>query len=82
VPVVSSDAGGLTEVNLHGKTGYVSHFDDVAAMTEGAVNILKSDATLAEFRKNALEQAKRFDIHHILPLYEALYQRTLSLQLA
>lgn len=82
VPVVSSDAGGLTEVNLHGKTGYVAHFDDVAAMTEGAINILKSDATLAEFRKNALEQAKRFDIHHILPLYEALYQRTLSLQLA
>lgn len=76
VPVVSSDAGGLTEVNVHGETGYVAHYDDIDAMTRFAIDILHDDQRLAEFRGRALTQAKRFDIHNILPHYEALYERT------
>jgi len=48
---------------------------DVEGMARNAISILKDDATLAKFRKNALEQAKKFDIHNIVPIYEELYKR-------
>lgn len=80
VPVVSSNAGGLPEVNIHGETGFLADFGDVAAMVEYSVQILESDERLAFFRKNALQQAKQFELHNILPLYEALYERTLVAQ--
>ncbi len=80
VPVVSSNAGGLPEVNLHGETGFLADFGAIEAMVNYSVDILGSDERLAFFRKNALQQAKQFELHNILPLYEALYERTLAIQ--
>lgn len=78
VPVISTDVGGLPEVNIHGKTGFLSQVGDVASMAKHAINILSNDEVLNKFRKNAKEQAKRFDIHEILPQYEAYYESVLK----
>ena len=75
VPVISSNAGGLPEINLHGQTGYMAPVGHVAEMADYALSILRDDETLQRFKDAALEQAKRFDIHNIVPLYEALYER-------
>jgi L-malate glycosyltransferase len=80
VPVVSSNAGGLPEVNIHGETGFLADFGDIQSMIDYSVEILGTDERLAFFRKNALQQAKQFELHNILPLYEALYERTLAIQ--
>lgn len=77
VPVISTDVGGLPEVNIHGKTGFMSKVGDVASMAKHAIDILSNDEILNSFRKNAMEQAKRFDIHEILPQYEAYYESVL-----
>ncbi len=74
VPVISSNAGGLPEVNIHGKTGFLSEVGDVEAMAQHAITILGDDHVLQAFRKNALEQAQRFDLSKILPQYEDYYQ--------
>lgn len=73
VPVISSNAGGLPEVNIHGVTGFLSDVGDVDAMAHHAISILSDENVLQSFRKNALEQAERFDIRHVLPKYEAYY---------
>ncbi len=78
VPVISTDVGGLPEVNIHGKTGFLSQVGDVESMAKHAINILSHDEILNKFRKNAKEQAKRFDIHEILPQYEAYYESILK----
>jgi len=78
VPVISTDVGGLPEVNIHGKTGFMSQVGDVQSMAQHAINILSNDDILDKFRKNAMEQAKRFDIHEILPQYEAYYESILK----
>ena len=78
VPVISTDVGGLPEVNIHGKTGFLSQVGDVESMAKHAINILSHDEILNKFRKNAKEQAKRFDIHEILPQYEAYYESVLK----
>ena len=75
VAVISSNAGGLGEINIDGKTGYTADVGDVATMSERAIHLLKDDAQLKAFKHNALEQAKLFDIHHIIPIYEKLYRR-------
>ncbi len=74
VPVISSDVGGLPEVNIHGKTGYLSPVGDVEDMARNALSILQDDKKLQTFRRHALAQAKRFDIDNILPQYEAYYE--------
>lgn len=77
VPVISTNAGGLPEVNIHGKTGYLANVGDVDAMGQFGIDIL-SDANLhKQMREDALAQAKRFELKHILPLYTALYERVL-----
>lgn len=73
--VISSNAGGLCEINLDGKTGYTANVGDVETMSKRAIELLKDEAKLKAFKHNALEQAKRFDIHNIIPIYEALYSR-------
>ena len=77
VPVISSKSGGLPEVNFEGISGYLSEVGNTDEMAENALKILKEDTVLAEFKKNALSVAKQFDIKHILPLYEALYQKAI-----
>ncbi|MEM0994070.1 MAG: N-acetyl-alpha-D-glucosaminyl L-malate synthase BshA [Bacteroidota bacterium] len=78
VPVISSDVGGLPEVNIHGETGFMSKAGDVNEMADYAIQILASDVSLQQFRANALAQAKRFDISNILPQYEAYYEHVLE----
>ncbi|MBK8554525.1 MAG: N-acetyl-alpha-D-glucosaminyl L-malate synthase BshA [Lewinellaceae bacterium] len=78
VPVISSDSGGLPEVNIHGKTGFLSAPGDVDAMAAHAIELLQNEDMLMQFRKNALEQARRFDIHNVLPEYEAYYEEVLA----
>jgi len=78
VPVISSNGGGLPEVNIHGVTGYMSDPGNVTEMAQYAVQLLSDDALLNQFRINALEQAKRFDIDSILPEYESYYEEVLK----
>ncbi|MGB5662626.1 glycosyltransferase, partial [Eudoraea sp.] len=74
-PVISSNTGGLPEVNIHGVTGYLSDVGDVDDMVENALKILSDDTVLAEFKENAYQVALNFDIKNVLPLYEALYEK-------
>ena len=78
VPVISSNSGGLPEVNFDGFSGYLSNVGDVDEMASNAIKILKNDTVLNEFKNNALEVAKKFDIKNILPIYEALYQKAID----
>ena len=75
VPVISSNSGGLPEVNFEGISGYLSNVGNIEEMAENALKILKDPAVLNKFKKNALSVAERFDIKNILPLYEELYQK-------
>lgn len=74
VPVISTNTGGIPEVNVNGYSGYLSNVGDVEDMAKHAISILTDDATLAKFKANAFEQAKKFDIGNILPMYEELYE--------
>ena len=73
VPVISTNAGGIPEVNVHGLTGFVSEIGDVEDMSRNAVKILENEKVHLEFKKRAYEQAIQFDIEKILPEYEKLY---------
>jgi N-acetyl-alpha-D-glucosaminyl L-malate synthase BshA len=77
VPVISSNTGGIPELNLHGVTGYLSNIGDVEDMSRNALNILDKN-NLPKFKQNALARAKEFDISRILPLYEAYYQKVME----
>ncbi len=77
VPVISTNSGGLPEVNIHGKTGFLSKVGDVADMSVNALKLLKNETLLEEFKRNAFEQAKQFDIDKILPQYEKVYRQLL-----
>lgn len=78
VPVISTDAGGLSEINIHEKTGFLNRVGDVDTMSQYALRLLKDEKLLKTFRKNAQEQALAFDINAVIPAYEALYARFLS----
>lgn len=76
VPVISSNAGGIPELNVHGVTGFLSNVGDTQDMTNNALHILHED-NLPTFKKNALARAKEFDIENILPLYENFYNKVM-----
>lgn len=78
VPVVSSNTGGLPEVNIHGVSGYLSDVGDVDDMAANALKILSDDNTLNVFKANALETAKQFQIDKIVPKYEEVYQQAIN----
>src|SRR5690554_5670103 len=78
VPVVSSNTGGIPEVNKDGVSGYLSDVGDIEGMAENGVKILKDENTLNTFKKQAREQALTFDMSSILPQYEALYEKVLT----
>jgi L-malate glycosyltransferase len=73
-PVISTNTGGLPEVNIHGKTGYLSSLGDVTEMANNAISILKNQETLEMFKQNAKEHTKRFSLDNILPIYEDIYK--------
>ena len=73
-PVISTNTGGLPEVNIHGKTGYLSDLGDVTEMANNAISILKNQETLEMFKQNAKEHTKRFLLDNILPIYEDIYK--------
>jgi N-acetyl-alpha-D-glucosaminyl L-malate synthase BshA len=78
VPVVSTNSGGLPEVNFSGESGYLSNVGNVDEMGQNALKILRDTSVLATFKKNALEVAKQFDIKKILPLYEDIYKKAIN----
>lgn len=72
--VISTNTGGLPEVNINGVTGYLSNLGDVEDMAKNAISILKEDAVLETFKQNAQEHTKRFSLENILPVYEEIYK--------
>jgi N-acetyl-alpha-D-glucosaminyl L-malate synthase BshA len=78
VPVISTNTGGLPEVNRHGVTGMMSHVGDVEDMAKNAKYLLSDETRLAKFKLKARERAIEFSIEKILPQYEALYNSVLE----
>ncbi len=78
-PVISSDAGGIPEVNKHGVSGYLSSVGNVKEMSENAIKILENDDILEIFKQNAYKEAKKFDVNEIVPKYIALYEGALAM---
>lgn len=83
VPVISSNTGGIPEVNEQGYSGYLSNVGDVEEMSKNAIHLLSDDQVLQQFRQQALTQAQRFSLKEVLPMYENLYADVIrQLQLA
>lgn len=78
VPVISSNAGGLPEINVNGYSGFMCDVGDVDDMSEKAIAILANEQTHQMFKQQAFVQAKKFGIDIIVPQYEALYERLIT----
>lgn len=78
VPVVSSNSGGLPEVNINGLSGFLSPVGDIKSMSQNAIHILKNKTNLEVFKKGAKSTALKFDIHQIVPAYEEIYKTALK----
>lgn len=78
VPVISSNSGGLPELNVDGVTGFLSEIGDVDAMAANAIHILEDNARLEQFKEAALNRAKDFQLANIMPLYEQYYQEVIA----
>ena len=73
VPVISSNTGGIPEVNIDGVSGYLANVGDVDTMGDKAIEILQDDQVLSQFKQNAKKVAKKFDLEAIVGNYEQLY---------
>lgn len=78
MPVISTNTGGIPELNIHGKTGFMSNVGDYEDMAKNTITLLSDEEKFQEFRFNAFEQAKKFDIESILPAYEQLYKDVIA----
>lgn len=78
VPVISTDTGGIPEVNQNGVSGYLSPVGAIEDMAKNAIKVLKSDDVLQQFKVNAKKRASDFDLAIILPMYENLYQQVID----
>jgi N-acetyl-alpha-D-glucosaminyl L-malate synthase BshA len=78
VPVISSNAGGIPEININGKTGFLSDVGDVDSMATNSLKLLLDDKKMEEFKANAIDQANAFAIENIVPQYEKLYEQVLE----
>jgi len=75
VVVISSNAGGLAEINIPGETGFLADVGDTEAMSNYAIQLLSNPDYLASMKEKAFQQACTFDISNIIPQYEQLYSR-------
>ena len=78
VAIISTNSGGLSEVNIDGVTGYLSEVGDVKQMSENAIKLLSDNKKLEGFKENAFIHSQKFDLPNILPLYECLYEKLLT----
>jgi N-acetyl-alpha-D-glucosaminyl L-malate synthase BshA len=78
VPVISTNTGGLPEVNEDGYSGYLSEVNAIEDMSANAIKILSDRDTLNRFKANAKVQSQKFDLHTIVPMYEKIYEETLK----
>jgi glycosyltransferase involved in cell wall biosynthesis len=80
VPVISSNTGGIPEVNKHGFSGFLSDVGDYEDMASNALLLLKDNEKLEQFKKQARIKAEEFDINKVLPLYIEFYNKILAEQ--
>lgn len=78
VPVISTNTGGLPEINIAGETGFLNDVGDTTSMAANAIHILSDEQRLQTFKNNAFNQASKFSIDMILPQYETYYQQVLE----
>jgi glycosyltransferase involved in cell wall biosynthesis len=77
-PVISSNTGGLSEVNEQGVTGFLSEVGDIEDMAKNAIHILEDESRLDQFKQQAFDWSHRFSIDKILPMYEKMYKRVIK----
>ena len=73
VPVISTNTGGLKELNINGNSGYTSDIGDIESMASNAIKILSDKSLMNKYRSQAYENAKKYDIKKVIPLYEKIY---------
>ena len=78
MPVISTNTGGIPELNIHGKTGFMSKVGDYEDMAKNTIALLSNDELFQQFKINAYEQAKKFDLDIVLPMYEKLYEEVIK----
>ena len=79
VPVISTNIGGLKDLNINGNSGYTSDIGDIDSMAENAIKILSDDSLEKKYRNQAFENAKKYDIKTVIPLYEKIYDQALNM---
>ena len=79
VPVISTNTGGLKDLNINGNSGYTSDIGDIDSMAKNAIKILSDDSLKKKYRIQAFENAKKYDIKTVIPLYEKIYDQALKM---